>query len=67
MRGDDQLLGGVEAGGTKVVCAVGTGPQDLRDRVTFPTTDPAPTLDRIVAFFRAHRQGGDAISALGVA
>ena len=33
-----QLIGAVEAGGTKMVCAVGTGPDDLRDEVRFPTT-----------------------------
>jgi fructokinase len=33
---------------------VGTGPDDLRGRETFPTTSPEETLDRIVAFFDAH-------------
>jgi fructokinase len=56
------LLGGVETGGTKVVCAVGTGPGDLRERVEFPTTGPEETLGRAVEFFRARP-----IAALGVA
>ena len=38
------LYGGIEAGGTKIVCAVGMGPADLRDQIHFPTTAPGETL-----------------------
>ncbi|HEY8645080.1 MAG TPA: ROK family protein [Gaiellaceae bacterium] len=54
--------GGIEAGGTKWVCAVGTGPDDLREHITFPTTTPAETLGRAVEFF-AENAG---VSAVGV-
>ncbi len=47
------LFGGIEAGGTKFVCAVGTGPDDLRTVVQFPTTTPDETLGRAVEFFRS--------------
>ena len=47
------LYGGIEAGGTKFVCAVGTGPDDVRADVRFPTTTPAETIGRAIAFFRA--------------
>jgi fructokinase len=53
--------GGIEAGGTKWVCAVGTGPDDLRDTITFPTTTPDETLGRAIAFFAPR-----GIEALGV-
>lgn len=43
-------LAGIEAGGTKFVCAVGTGPEDFT-RVEFPTTTPEETLGRVSAFF----------------
>lgn len=49
------MYGAVEAGGTKFVCAVGTGPDDLRERVQFPTTTPEETLQRVIAFFRPYR------------
>jgi fructokinase len=49
-----QLCGGVETGGTWSVCALGTAPDDIRALETFPTTSPAETTDRIVAFFSAH-------------
>lgn len=47
------LIGAVEAGGTKIVCAVGTGPGDLQDEVRFATTTPAETLDRVIGYFTA--------------
>lgn len=55
------LYGAVEAGGTKFVCAVGTGPDDLRDLESFPTTTPEETLGRVVDYF-ADRE----VEALGV-
>jgi fructokinase len=55
-------LGGIEAGGTMWLCAVGTGPDDLRAEATIPTTTPAATLAAAVAFFE---QEGP-VEALGV-
>ncbi len=46
------LYGGIETGGTKIVCAVGTGPADLRAETSFPTTTPEETLARMIAFFQ---------------
>lgn len=61
------VLAGIEAGGTKFVCAVGTGPQDLAARTEIPTTAPPETLARVVDFFERQRRAGAHISALGVA
>ncbi len=44
-------VGGIEAGGTKFVCAVGSGPDDL-DAVEIPTTAPGQTLARVIEFFK---------------
>jgi fructokinase len=49
----DELYGGVETGGTWTVCALGTGPDDLRAYEQFPTTTPPETINRIVEFFEA--------------
>jgi fructokinase len=43
--------GGIEAGGTKWVCAIGTAPDDLEEVITFPTTTPAETIARAADFF----------------
>jgi fructokinase len=56
------LVGGVEAGGSKWVCAVGTGPSDVRDSVVVPTTTPEETIGRVIDFFRGH----DGLDAIGV-
>lgn len=55
------MLGGIEAGGTKFVCGVGTGPNDLKT-ATFRTTAPEETIPEVIEFFQ--KQG--AIRALGI-
>jgi fructokinase len=55
------MLGGIEAGGTKFVCGVGTGPDDL-EIAQFPTTSPQETLDKVVGFFRQRP-----VTAIGIA
>lgn len=47
-----RLYGGIEAGGTKFICAVGTGPEDIQAEIRFDTTEPDETLSRAVDFFR---------------
>jgi fructokinase len=49
-RSRERTFGGIEAGGTKWVCAVGTGPDDLEATETIPTTTPAETIGQAVAF-----------------
>lgn len=58
------LYGGIEAGGTKFVCAVGSGPEDLQAEERFPTTTPEETIARAIGFFRAQRS---ALLAVGIA
>jgi fructokinase len=45
------IFAGIEAGGTKFVCATGSGcGPDLDHRVEFPTTDPDATMERFVGW-----------------
>jgi fructokinase len=50
------MFGAIEAGGTKFVCGVGTGPEDLTT-VQIPTTSPPATIESAIAFLRQHSQG----------
>jgi len=61
------LLGGIEGGGTKFVCAVGTGPEDIRAETRFPTTTPKETLDQAIAFFKQQELDLGALAAIGIA
>ena len=54
-------LAGVELGGTKCICILATGPDDIRDRAELPTREPGETLDAI----RAILAGWD-FAALGI-
>lgn len=62
------LIGGIEAGGTKMICAVceadGTasrGNVRILERVSIPTGQPKETFDAILSFFEGKR-----IEALGI-
>ena len=61
------LYGGIEAGGTKFVCAVGSGPDDVRAEARFPTTTPAETLGQAIAFFEAQQRVYGRLAGLGIA
>lgn len=57
------IFGCIEAGGTKFVCGVGTGPDDLR-LGSFPTSSPAATIETVGSFFRDNVTEG--LSAVGI-
>ncbi|MEO8075165.1 MAG: ROK family protein [Acidobacteriota bacterium] len=63
----EQLYGGIEAGGTKFVCLVGTGPGDMRERIQIPTTSPENTLHEAIEFFRAAGARLGNLTAIGIA
>ncbi len=62
----DSVWGGVEAGGTKFVCVVGRGPDEIVDTTRFATTLPEETLGRVIDFFRPYHKRSQ-LKALGVA
>jgi fructokinase len=60
--GGAMSIGGIEAGGTHWVCAVGSGDGELGRVESFPTTGPEETIGRAVEFFA----GIPDLEALGV-
>jgi fructokinase len=58
------VFGGIEAGGTKFVCGIGTGPDDL-ETARIPTTSPSATVAAAAAFLR--ERAGSELRAVGIA
>jgi fructokinase len=61
------LYAGIEAGGTKFVCALGSGPDDIRAQTSFSTTTPEETIGRTINFLRAGIEEHGDLSAIGIA
>lgn len=62
-----RLLAGVELGGTKCVCILGTGPGDIRAQERLATRDPEATLSRIETLLREWQRQHGRFAGLGVA
>jgi len=60
-RKTTMILGALEAGGTKMVCAIGDENGNLTERISFPTKTPEETMPQMIAFFQEH-----GIEALGI-
>ena len=58
--------GGIEGGGTKFVCAIGTELGEIVAETSFPTTTPEATIGQAIDFFRTHGQSIP-IAAVGIA
>ena len=54
-------LGALEAGGTKMVCAIGDENGNIFERASFPTRKPEETMGDLIEFFKSRN-----IDALGI-
>ena len=54
-------LGALEAGGTKMVCAIGNEHGEIEKQISLPTETPKITLPKLADFFRENQ-----IEALGI-
>jgi fructokinase len=61
------IYAGVEMGGTKCVCILGTGPGDIRAQEILPTADPATTLGAIAQVLERWQASLGSFEAIGVA
>jgi fructokinase len=59
------MFGGIEAGGTTFVCAVGTGPDDLRERIVIATARPAETIASVAEHLRRFELEAVGIASFG--
>lgn len=55
------ILGGLEAGGTKMVCAIGNEQGEIFKKISLPTETPKITMPKMIEFFQSEH-----IEALGV-
>jgi len=62
----NRLYGGIEAGGTKFVCVVGSSPDNITAQTQFPTTNPKETLSKAAAFFKKEMKKTP-LEAIGIA
>lgn len=54
-------LGALEAGGTKMVCAIGDEQGHIFDRESFPTLEPQATMGKLIEYFKDKK-----VEALGI-
>ncbi|WEV39866.1 ROK family protein [Lactobacillus sp. ESL0681] len=55
------LVGSIEAGGTKFICALGDENYQIKDKAYFPTTTPEETLGKVADYFSQF-----AVEAIGI-
>jgi len=59
------VYGGIEGGGTKFVCAIGSGPRDLQ-MTRFSTEGPEQTIAQAIGFFQSEAPKGG-LAGVGIA
>jgi len=60
------LIAAIEAGGTKFVVAVGSGPEDIKAITRIETSDPAHTMREAIQFISASARKYGPVQAIGV-
>lgn len=58
-------FGALEAGGTKMVCAVGNEDGKILERISLPTRTPENTMPEMLAFFQGRELAGMGIGCFG--
>lgn len=61
MNYSEPVYGALEAGGTKMVCAIGNAVGEIFDKISIPTETPAITMPKMIEYFRSKN-----IAALGI-
>lgn len=61
-----QLFGGIEAGGSKFVCAVGDASGKVEKKIIIPTASPDETMPQVIKFFQSIHLNTP-LAAIGIA
>lgn len=61
-----KLFGGIESGGTKFVCMLGSDPENILAEKRFPTTNPDETIRTAIEFFAPYASRGE-LAGVGIA
>ena len=59
------ILGAIEAGGTKFVCAISDEALKIKERISIPTTTPEETLTAVFNFFDTYQVDAIGIGSFG--
>lgn len=59
------ILGALEAGGTKMVCSVGTPEGKVLEQASYPTTSPEETMPQLIGFFKNAKVDAVGIGCFG--
>ncbi len=59
------IIGAIEAGGTKFVCAVSDETFEIKERISIPTTTPGETMEAVFAFFDDYKLDAMGIGSFG--
>jgi fructokinase len=59
-------FGGIESGGTKFICTIGSGPDQISAEERIPTTTPDETIRKVIHFFEPYAAAND-LTAVGIA
>ncbi len=60
------MYGGIEAGGTKFVCVIGTGPDEIIETARIDVAGPTETIGAALAFLRRAVDAGTRLEAIGI-
>ena len=63
---DKEVFGGIEAGGTKFVCAIGSGPKEIYAISKIDTREPNLTIREVVNFFQTRQEGISKVLKIGI-
>jgi len=61
------LLGAIEAGGTKIICAVGTAHDQILKQTRIKTSQPEETMAQVIDFFQKNIEEFGPLEAMGIA